>query len=323
MLNSPVKCDMRIVFMGSSEFGVPSLDRLAKSEHTLVAVYAPPDKPAGRGHRLTVPIIKEAGGRHGVPVFQPESLRSTAEIERLAALAPDLIVVVAYGKLLPRPILDLPPYGCLNLHPSLLPRYRGPSPIAAAILAGDRETGVTLMLLDEGLDTGPILAQKKVAVKPGDTAESLGSRLALAGAELLMDSLPEWFARRLRPLPQEETSATYTVRITKKDGEIDWNLPAEEIERRIRAFHPWPGGYTFWEGKVLKIVEAVPFSERVNGAPGTVVPISFCPDIPLGVITGKGVLGLRRIQIEGRKALPSDEFARGYRGFVGARLGAG
>lgn len=312
---------MRIVFMGSSEFSVPSLHRLMESEHTLVAVYTPPDRPAGRGQRLVPPIIKEAAARQGVPVFQPERLGDQVEIERLTALSPDIIIVVAYGKLLPRPILNLPPFGCLNIHPSLLPRYRGPSPIAAAILSGDRETGVTLMRLDEGMDTGPLLTQKKVDVNPADTTESLGVRLAHAGAELLMESLPDWFARRLQPVPQAESKATYTALITKKDGEIDWRLSAEEIDRRIRAFHPWPGGYTYWEGRILKIIEAVPLSERVEGTPGTVIALPSRPQTPIGVIAGSGVLGLRRIQLEGKREILSDEFSRGHRGFVGASLG--
>lgn len=312
---------MRIVFMGSSEFSVPSLHRLMESEHTLVAVYTSPDRPAGRGQRLVPPIIKEVAVRRGIPVFQPERLGDQAESERWAALSPDIIIVVAYGKLLPRPILNLPPFGCLNIHPSLLPRYRGPSPIAAAILSGDRETGVTLMLLDEGMDTGPILAQKKVSIHPADTTESLGIRLAHAGAELLMESLPHWFARRLQPIPQVESKATYTALITKKDGEIDWRLSAEEIDRQIRAFYPWPGGYTYWEGRILKIIEAVPLSEKVGGTPGTVMALPSRSDIPIGVITGSGVLGLRRIQLEGKRETSSDEFVRGHRGFEGARLG--
>lgn len=313
---------MRIVFMGSSEFGVPALERLVESEHAVAAVYAPPDRPAGRGRRLVPPVIKDAAARRGIPVFQPERLGGQEEIERLATLSPDVIIVVAYGKLLPRSVLDIPPYGCLNLHPSLLPRHRGPSPIAAAILSGDPETGVTLMQLDEGMDTGPILAQRKVRVNPDDTAESLGSRLAHAGAELLMESLPDWFAGRLRAFPQAENRATCTALITKEDGEIDWRLSAEEIARRIRAFHPWPGGYTHWEGKALKIIEAVPLSEKANGIPGTVVSIPAHPDAPIGVITGSGVLGLRRIQLEGKRETPAAEFVRGHRGFVGARLGA-
>lgn len=312
---------MRIVFMGSSEFGVPLLHRLMESEHTLVAVYAPPDRPAGRGQRLVPSVIKDMAARKGVPVFQPEKLGDRTAIERLAVLSPDVIIVVAYGKLLPRPILQLPPFGCLNIHPSLLPRYRGPSPIAAAILSGDRETGVTLMQLDEGMDTGPILAQKKIPVNPTDTAESLGLRLAHAGADLLMESLPHWFSRRLHPFPQAESEATYTPLITKKDGEIDWRLSAVEIDRRIRAFHPWPGGYTYWEGKILKIIEATPLPEKMNGAPGTVVTLSSSPNAAIGVITGSGVLGLRRIQQEGKRETPADEFARGHRGFVGTKLG--
>lgn len=313
---------MRIVFMGSSEFGVPALERLGESEHTIGAVYTPPDRPAGRGRRMVSPIIKDAAIRRGIPVFQPERLGGQEEIERLTALSPDVIIVVAYGRLLPRSVLGLPPFGCLNLHPSLLPRHRGPSPIAAAILSGDPETGVTLMQLDEGMDTGPILRQRRVRMNPDDTAESLGLRLAHAGAELLLDSLPDWFAGRLHASPQAEPEATYTALITKKDGKIDWRLSAEEIARRIRAFYPWPGGYTHWEGKTLKIIEAVPLSEKGDGAPGTVVWLPAHSDAPIGVITGSGVLGLRRIQLEGKRETPPAEFVRGHRGFAGARLGA-
>jgi methionyl-tRNA formyltransferase len=310
---------MRIVFMGTPEFSVPPLRRLISSKHELIAVYSQPDKPAGRGLVAIASPVKQLAQGHGLAVFQPKRLRDKSEVAQLADLKPDAIVVAAFGQILPQEVLDIPEFGCLNVHPSLLPHYRGASPISSAILAGDEETGVTIILMDAGMDTGPILIQRMVSIRDEDTAQSLGNRLAQIGADLLMETLPQWFDGRLAPRPQKEEDATYTKPILKADGKIDWNLPATELWRRVRAFYPWPGCFTLWQGKVLKILEAValPYAEKVE--PGTVVMLSS--GAPVGVGTGEGILGLRQVQIEGKRTVSAAEFLRGQRIFIGQRLG--
>ena len=309
---------MRLVFMGTPEFAIPALEKLISDGYRPVAVYSQPDRPAGRGRNLVAPPVKQAALNHGLPVVQPVSLKDPAELERLTSLKPDLIVVAAFGQLLPRPVLDLPPFGCLNLHPSLLPRHRGASPIPAAILAGDEETGVSLMLLDEGLDTGPVLAQRGIPIEPEDTAETLEAKLAKLGAELLVEVLPHWLAREITPQPQDETKATYAPPLSRQDGELDWKQPALELWRRVRAFYPWPGCYTWFRGKRLKVLEARPLPGGEGLKPGTVLALHV--DTPVGVVTGEGILGLRLVQLEGKKPLSAEEFLRGRRDFIGQVL---
>jgi methionyl-tRNA formyltransferase len=303
--------------MGTPGFGVPTLERLVYSEHQVVAVYTGMDKLAGRGRVTTSSPVKRVAQEHGLVIVQPRRLGDKVEVERLANLKPDAIVVAAFGQILPQEVLDIPKFGCLNLHPSRLPRHRGASPIATAILVGDEETGVTIMLMDAGMDTGPVLSQKGVPIHSEDTAESLEARLALLGSDLLMETLPQWFERRLLPQPQKEEDATYTRPILKSDGEIDWSLPATELWRRVRAFYPWPGCFTLWQGKVLKILEAVALPGQAE--PGRVVLLPPHPQV--GVGTREGILGLRRIQLEGKKAMSPAEFLRGQRTFIGQRLG--
>ncbi|MCL0057181.1 methionyl-tRNA formyltransferase [Dehalococcoidia bacterium] len=309
---------MRIVFMGTPEFGAIILRRLLSSEHEVIAVYSQADKPAGRGRVDIASPVKQLAREHRLVVFQPKGLRDRAEVAQLADLRPDAIVVAAFGQILPREILNIPEFGCLNVHPSLLPRYRGASPIPSAILAGDDIIGVSIMLMDEGMDTGPVLSQRTVSIHGEDTAESLEFRLAQVGADLLIETLPQWFERRLLPQPQKEEEATYTKPLSKSDGEIDWNLPATELSRRVRAFYPWPGCFTLWQGKVLKILEAVALPPREEVGPGTVVPLSA--EVPVGVGTGEGILGLHRVQLEGKRPMPAAEFLHGQRTFIGQRL---
>lgn len=313
---------MRIVFMGTPEFSVPILEQLVVSGHQVVAVYTQPDRPRGRGRRpLPSPVKREALER-GLEVQQPANLREPATVDRLASLRPDAIIVAAFGRILSQKVLDIPPLGCLNVHPSLLPRHRGPSPIAGAILAGDEETGVTIMLMDAGLDTGPILAQSRVAIEPQDTTGSLTSKLAYPGARLIVETLPRWLDHQLSPQSQDERTATYTHPISKQEGEINWHLPAFEIWRRVRAFHPWPGCYTLWQGKLLKIIEAIPIQiSRVGLEPGCVVALSPKSGTNIGVVTGEGTLGLCRVQLEGKRPLSGPDFLRGQKGFIGTRLG--
>jgi methionyl-tRNA formyltransferase len=311
---------MRIVFMGTPEFGVPALEQLTKGEHQVVAVYTQPDRPVGRGRISTPSAVKRAALAHGLPVFQPPGLKASAEVERLAELKPDVIVVAAFGQLLSQQVLDISPFGCLNIHPSLLPRHRGASPIPAAIIGGDEETGVTIMLMDVGLDTGPILAQKAIPIEPEDTAESLSAKLAQLGAELLGQTLPRWLDHRLNPRPQDEENATYSGSIAKGEGEIDWHLSAIELWRRVRAFYPWPGCYTRWRGKQLKLLQAIPLSGGQGLEPGRVISLLPERGAVFGVATGNGILGLRRVQLEGRRAMTVEEFLRGQREFVGELL---
>ena len=313
---------MRIVFMGTPEFSVPPLEYLIKSEYQVVGVYTQPDKPTGRGRTLEQLPVKRVALQHGLELFQPVKLRNPDEVARLAALKPDLILVAAFGQILPQSVLDIPKFGCLNIHPSLLPEYRGATPIPAAILAGDKETGVTIMLMDAGMDTGPIISQIIVGIEPDDTTESLTTRLAQAGVRLLGEALPLWFEGSLKPKPQDGSKATYTKPVTKDDGTIDWQMSAVEISRRIRAFHPWPGCYTWWQGKLLKVLEAVALHKEGSLTPGKVVDLASGQPAVVGVETGDGILGLLRIQLEGKRALTASEFLLGQRAFVGSTLGS-
>ena len=317
-----LKSKPRVVFMGTPAFAVPVLQALAKSDKTeVVAVYTRPDRPKGRGRALEMPAVKGCGLELGLQVFQPDSLRNEEAQEQLAGLEPDAIVVAAYGQLLPPAVLNTPTLGCLNLHPSLLPKYRGASPVATAILDGAAVTGITLMVLDEGMDTGPIVAQLEYTLSGKETAGDLTSELFVAGARLLLDTLGPWTAGEIIAKAQDGTAATVTRRLERGDGEVDWKTPAQELERRCRAFNPWPGLYTKWNGKTLKLLEVEPGPATAAGdvALGVVVGLGAC-ETPVGVGTGDGVLGLKSLQLEGRRAVSAEEFLRGYPQFVGAQL---
>jgi len=304
---------MRIVFMGTPEFAVPALEGLLSSNHELVAVYTQPDKPVGRGRKWIPPPAKQLAQEHGMAVVQPVTLRDRAETDRLIGLSPDVIVVVAYGQMLPQEVLDIPQFGCLNIHPSLLPKYRGASPIPSAILEGETETGVSIMLMDAGMDSGPVINLEKVPVSLQDTAATLSKKLTEIGSELLLRTLPLWAEGRLTPEPQDHAKATYTRPISKRDGEIDWHLSAAELDRRVRAFDPWPGCFTRWQGKTLKILEAVALPAHGPIKPGLVISLSGDPNIPVGVGTSNGILGLRRLQLEGKRPVSAADFLRGHR----------
>jgi methionyl-tRNA formyltransferase len=306
--------------MGTPEFAVPSLEALICGAYQVVAVYTQPDRKAGRGQQITSSPVKQLALSRELEVVQIDSFKGAGIIERLDSLAPDLIVVAAFGQILPPEVLNLPRFGCLNVHPSLLPRYRGASPVATAILQGDKVTGVTIMLLDAGMDTGPILNQTEVPISTEDTTGSLTIKLAGAGAQLLMETLPLWFDGRIKPRPQDESGASYSKVINKNDGEIDWRLSTQELWRRIRAFDPWPGCYTWWQGKRLKLSRVVPLEVEGSGEPGKVIPISPPAPATIGVETGDGVLGLLRLQLEGKRELSGEEFVRGQREFVGSHF---
>ena len=314
---------MRVVFMGTPSFVVPVLDALnAGQDVSVVGVYTPPDRPRGRGRSTDMLPVKAYALENGLEVYQPASLRSSRAQSELSSLQPEVIVVAAYGKLLPPPVLDIPPHGCLNLHPSLLPKYRGPSPVASAILDGIPATGVTLMLLDEGMDTGSIIAQSECLVSGQETSETLTGALFQQGAQLLMDNLGPWAAGVLTARPQEDAAASITRKLNREDGLADWQLPAAKLERHRRAYTPWPGLFTLWEGKVLKLLDVVPLSAQADYGiePGSVVAASE-EGIPVAVATGSGMLGLKSLQLEGRRPVTGKEFLRGYPQFLGSKLG--
>lgn len=312
---------MRLVFMGTPSFAVPVLAGLVSMEGCeVVGVYAPPDRPAGRGRQPQSSPIKDYAIEHGLNVVQPASFRKQEEQDELAALQPDVIVVAAYGKLLPKPVLDLAPLGCLNIHPSILPRYRGPSPVVTSILNGDLITGVTIMLLDEGMDTGPLIAQHEFFMKGNETAEGLTTELFELGGELLQESIPQWLSGELTSEPQNEALASVTRKYERADGLADWSLSAVELERRVRAFSPWPGLFTHWNGSGLKIIEvSLISSSSTEFVPGTVVRTDH-PDVPAAVATNEGFLGLHKVQLEGKKAVDIKDFLNGAPDFIAAVL---
>ena len=309
----------RVVFMGTPDYAVPVLPALLDAGYEVAAVYTQPDRATGRGRRLAAPAIKRFAESQRLPVCQPASLRTDDSARQgLASLSPDLIVVAAYGLFLPADVLALPRLGCLNLHPSLLPRYRGPSPVASAILSGDAVTGVTIIRLDEGMDSGPVVAQRETPLQAEEMARDLTARLFLMGAELLLEVLPGWQHGEISTQPQDHSAATVTKRLAKEDGELDWSREATYIARQVRAYDPWPGTFTSWRGKTLKVLEAtVTEQQNVSEPPGSVVQLTE----GVGVVTGQGVLGLRRLQLEGKRPATGPEFARGHRDFVGSTVG--
>ena len=310
---------MRLVFMGTPAFAVTVLAGLTGVDGwEVAAVYTPPDRPAGRGRRAQSPPVKEFALEHGIPVHQPASLRSAERQSELAALKPDAIIVAAYGKLLPPAVLEIPPLGCLNIHPSLLPLRRGPSPVVTAILEGDQVTGVTLMLLDQGMDTGPLIAQTEYPLKGDETADGLTETLFELGGKLLQESLPGWQSGELKSVPQNGSLSTVTRKLERTDGLANWTLTAEELERRARAFTPWPGLFTNWNGSSLKLVD-VSVLPNPSGA-GEIGAVVKTSKQAAAVVTGHGLLGLKTVQLEGRRAVAVSDFLRGAPGFIGARL---
>lgn len=313
----------RIVFMGTPDFAVPSLKQLImqgpERDWQIVGVATQPDRRAGRGKKIMGSPVKAVAQAHDIPVMQPVGLRRAPDAQAaLAALAPDLLVVAAYGLILPQSVLDLPRFGAINVHASILPTYRGASPITAALLDGRDETGITIMLMDAGMDTGPVLAQASQPILPRDTTATLATRLAHQGGELLVDTLPRWLAGNLAPIDQAELPGAVSIcrLIKKEDGRIDWSLPAAQIERMTRAYTPWPSAYTTWRGHHFKIIQAAVIPGTL--APGTVREV----DGTVAVGTGQGLLRLVEVQPAGKRAMAIDEFRRGASDFVGAHLGA-
>lgn len=315
--------DVRTVFMGTPTFAVLSLEALSSAGVPLVGVITKPDQPSGRGRGVLPSAVGRRARELGIPLFKPPDLKKEENRRFLRDLQPDLIVVVAYGKMLPRDVLNLPRFGAVNVHFSLLPRWRGPSPVPAAILAGDTETGVTIMKLDEGMDTGPVLTAELVPIGPDDTTAALLPRLADLGVRLLIPALAQYVAGTVSPIPQNETHATICPLLWKGDGLIDWTRPAEEIARLIRAYDPWPGAYTSWNGARLLVGRARALtppwgrSARFGARPGSVIPY----DDGVVVTTGKGVLELVTVQLEGKKSLVTKDFRNGFPHFPGSVLG--
>lgn len=307
-----------IVFMGTPDFAVPALEAIIASGH-LVGVVTQPDRPAGRGKKMTPPPVKTTAVAAGVPVYQPASLRQKATIEPIAAWQPDLIIVAAFGQILRPHLLELPRLGCVNVHASLLPRWRGASPIQHAILAGDVETGITLMQMDVGLDTGDMLVKESVPILPQDTAVSLHDRLSELGGTMLTRYLPDLLTQNLPPTPQDDSASTYAPMISKEDGRLDWSHTAVSLDRRLRAMTPWPGAFTFWGDALLKIHTAVvhPIPNQPDTKPGTV----WTNNDHILVQTGNGSLALGQIQLAGKKAVSATDFVNGRPDFIGATLG--
>ena len=299
---------MRLVFLGTPEFAVPSLERVVAAGHRLLAVLTQPDRPKGRGHALAAPPVKEAALRLGLPVHQPERIRTPEVAGFLAALQPDAMVVVGYGKIVPQPILDIPPLGILNVHASLLPKYRGAAPIQWAIANGETRTGVTTMRIDAGLDTGGILLQAETAIGPEETALQLSARLAPLGADLLVESLRRLQDGTLEPVPQDSALASFAPVLRKEDGWIDWTGPAAQLHDRIRAFVPWPGSTTRFRGHPLRI-----WSARVAGpAAGSCGSLHPVKGRLFASCGGGGSLELLELQLEGKRRMSAADFLNGY-----------
>jgi methionyl-tRNA formyltransferase len=314
-INNDRIATMRSVFMGSPEFALPVLESL-KNQTQIVGVVTQPDRPAGRGREVFSPPVKILADRLGLPVIQPEKLRAPEAMDQLRAWRPEIIVVTAFRQILRPEVLSLPEYGCVNLHASLLPRHRGASPVAAAILAGDPETGITFMKMDPGLDTGPILGQTRLPIGPLDTAESLGRKLSLLAAETLTQLLPVYLQGEIVPQPQEDSLATYAPQLRKEDGLLDFQQPAAILERKIRAFHPWPGAYVLWRGQPLRILEG----KAVTGEPAASAGLSVERSRFPAIHTADGLLVLRKVQPAGKRSMAGDEFLRGAKDFPGQIL---
>jgi len=303
------KSKIKIVFLGTPEFSAIILEKLVKNSYNPLLVVTAPDKPVGRKQILTPPPAKIIAQKYNLPVLQPANLKNSTGIHFLKLLkqkAPDLIITAAYGQILPKKILNIPKYGCLNVHPSLLPKYRGPAPIQAAILNGDKKTGVTIILMDEKIDHGKIISSSQFLISNKKiTYQELSQKLAELGADLLIKTIPKWINNKIKPRPQNDSKATYTKIIKKEDGKIDWSKPAQEIERKIRAFYPWPGAFTFFKksNKILrvKILDAI-IAKKEN-------PKKLC------LRCGKNYLIIKKLQPESKKPMTGEDFLKGYADF--------
>ena len=325
---------LRIVYMGTPHFAVPALEaliahsapgKLLPDGYEIVTVITRPDKPVGRGREIVYSPVKQTALAHNIPVWQSGSLKKEENRAALAAYHADLYIVAAFGQILPQSVLDQPKYGTLNIHASLLPKYRGADPIAEAILQGETESGVTIMVLDAGIDTGPTLLNRSLSLAEDETTGSLTTKLAELGAQALLDALPQWIAGTIVPQPQNQLHATHTRMLRKEDGVLRWDKPAAVLARQVRAYLPWPGSYTHWQGKLLKILAAHPLVGEVETLeqdvqPGLVSTREEAGHKVLAVVTGSSFLIVTRLQLEGKKAMSVEEFLRGYSHIAGTIL---
>ncbi|HIX25882.1 MAG TPA: methionyl-tRNA formyltransferase [Candidatus Lachnoclostridium avicola] len=300
---------MRIVFMGTPDFSVPALEALVKGGHQVIAAVTQPDKPKGRGKAVLMTPVKEKALEMGIPVYQPVKVREPEFVKTLADLAPDVIVVVAFGQILPKSILEIPRYGCVNIHASLLPKYRGAAPIQWAVIDGEKETGVTTMFMNEGLDTGDMLEKEVVPLDPKETGGSLHDKLSAVGGRLILSTLKGLEDGTLKGTPQTDEGSCYAKMLKKSLGDIDWTMGGAAIERLIRGLNPWPSAYTSLHGKTLKIWDADVTDREYGVEPGTVAEVS---KDQLIIQTGKGSLSVRSLQLEGKKRMDIQDFLRGY-----------
>jgi len=310
---------LRVVYAGTPEFAVPALQALLDSRHAVVAVYTQPDRPAGRGRKLRPSPVKALAQTHDLPVEQPARLKGSETLERLAGYAPDVMVVAAYGLILPQRVLALPAHGCLNIHASLLPRWRGAAPIQRALLAGDTETGVTIMQMAPGLDTGAMLLKRACPIRDMETAASLHDRLATLGAEALLATLEQLVAGELQPEPQDEAAACYAAKLDKAEAALDWCEPAVVLARQVRGFNPWPIAYTYYQGQPLRIWAATPLAADAEVAarqPGEIVAATAAG---IDVATGQGILRITELQLPGGKPLAAGQFLNA-RSLAGVRF---
>jgi len=306
----------RIIFAGTPEFSVAPLQALLASEHQVVAVYTQPDRPAGRGRKLTPSPVKQLALAHNIPVFQPENFKNEAERQQLADLKADVMVVVAYGLILPQAVLDLPKYGCLNIHASLLPRWRGAAPIQRAIEAGDAETGITIMQMEAGLDTGPMLLKQHLPIATDDTAQSLHDRLAEMGASAIVQTLAELSELQANAEIQNAEQACYAAKLCKTEAKIDWHLPADTLVRRIMAFNPWPMAFCDFDGQPLRILQAQALEGPQHNEPGEMILLEKSG---LDVTAGKGLVRITHLQPAGKKPMSAYDFCQA-RDVIGKKL---
>ncbi len=309
---------MDVLFMGTPEFAAPTLQALLGSRHDLRAVVTQPDKPAGRGRRLSAPIVKQLALSHEIPCLQPTALNDPTVEDALSALEPEVIVVAAYGKILPPSLLNIPPMGCINVHASLLPKYRGAAPIQWAIINGEAETGITIMLMDEEMDHGPILLQRPVSISPEETAGELHDRLAALGADCLLEALEGLEAGSLTPRTQDHAEATYAPMLSKEDGRLDWSEPAETVVNRVRGVTPWPGATTTLGGEPIKVWQASVGPADASGRSGEVVAVG---EDGLTVACGRGAVRIEELQVAGRRRMAAASFLRGHPVAPGTILG--
>ncbi|ROR30723.1 methionyl-tRNA formyltransferase [Mobilisporobacter senegalensis] len=309
---------MKVVFMGTPDFSVSTLEEIMKAGHEVIAVVTQPDKPKGRGKSVAYPPVKEKALEYNIPVYQPVKAREESFIEILKELEPDVIVVVAFGQILPKAILDLPKYGCINVHASLLPKYRGAAPIQWSIIGGEKVTGITTMYMDVGIDTGDMLLQEEVSIDNDETGGSLHDKLSQIGGKLLVETLKRLEDGTVDRIKQDDSKSNYVKMLDKALGQIDFNKSAGEIERLIRGLNPWPSAYTSLEDKTLKVWRARVVEGNFNGRPGEIIDLTKEEII---VLTGKDALSILELQLEGKKRMKTDEFLRGYKIDIGTILG--